>query len=191
MSLLLRLLCAAILVGALFRFALPFLVSLAIREPPVEDDSRILVYSRAVKVIVVGLGAMAVAVLTFIVAMIDSGPILGWLAVIGLMVALILPLALEVFFVRIAWDDSNIYTRSPWRLPRTVPLSSVQSCDYSVKLRWYRIRTRGHGIVRLPFDLERLPEESGLIHRDRGIPELLSALPCPLPGKPPRTSFIR
>ena len=54
---------------------------------------------------------MAVAILTLIVAMIDGGPMWGWLALIGLFVALILPMVIEAFFVRIAWDDTNIYTR--------------------------------------------------------------------------------
>jgi len=89
-----------------------------------------------------------------------------------LFVGLILPLHLEAYFVTITWDDETIYTRSPWRRSRTIPLSSVRHCDFSQTLQWYRIRTEGYGIVRLHMFA-------------RGIPRLLAALPVPNPGYPP------
>ena len=89
-----------------------------------------------------------------------------------LFVGLILPLHLEAYFVRITWDEDAIYTRSPWRRSRTIPLSSVTRCDFSPSMQWYRVRTGGYGIVRLHMFA-------------RGIPQLLAALPVPNPGYPP------
>ncbi|MES2706806.1 MAG: hypothetical protein V4726_09415 [Verrucomicrobiota bacterium] len=83
----------------------------------------------------------------------------------------VLGLYLEVFFVRVSWDSENIHTRSPWRRSRLIPFSAVKSCDVSHMMQWYRIRTAGFGIVRLPF-------------LGRGIPQLLAALPCPAPDWP-------
>ncbi|QQL44584.1 hypothetical protein [Sulfuriroseicoccus oceanibius] len=90
-----------------------------------------------------------------------------------LFVGLTLSLHLEAYFVTITWDDGTIYTRSPWRCSRMIPLSSVRHCDFSQTLQWYRIRTQGYGIVRLHIFA-------------RGIPQLLAALPVPNPGYPPK-----
>ena len=62
---------------------------------------------------------------------------------------LIIPLFLEAQFVKITWDNQNIYTKSPWRKSRIIPLSSVTKSDYSYSLNWYRIYTQDHGIIRL------------------------------------------
>lgn len=82
-------------------------------------------------------------------------------------------LFLEVFGVLVTWDGSYLYTRSPWRTPRIIPLKSVVSCDYSPAWQWYRLHTRDHGVVRLHL-------------LARGIPKLLAALPCAVPPYPPR-----
>ncbi|MGV3658667.1 MAG: hypothetical protein ACO1TE_00735 [Prosthecobacter sp.] len=97
--------------------------------------------------------------------------ILPAVLVVALFVALVLPLHLETFGVRIAWDEQNIYTRSPWRKSRTIPISSIQSCDYSASMQWYRIRTASHGIIRVS-------------HLMSGTPSLLAILPC---AHPPST----
>lgn len=89
-----------------------------------------------------------------------------------LFVGFILLLHLEAYFVTITWDDKNIYTRSPWRRSRTIPLSSVTRCDFSQTLQWHRIRTEGYGIVRLHIF-------------SRGIPQLLAMLPVTNSGYPP------
>jgi hypothetical protein len=91
--------------------------------------------------------------------------------------ALLLPLHIETFGASITWDETNIYTRSPWRRPRTVPFSSVKSCDFSPAMQWYRIRTDGHGIVRLHAYMS-------------GIPDLLRMLPCASPPYPPNMSML-
>jgi hypothetical protein len=91
---------------------------------------------------------------------------------VGMFVALNLPLQVEFFGVSITWDDTNIYTRSPWRGRRTIPFSAVKSCDYFALCQWYRIHTEGHGIIRLHLYMS-------------GIPDLLRELPCPSPQYPP------
>ena len=84
---------------------------------------------------------------------------------------------LEAQLVLIDWDDKFLYTRSPWRRARTIPWSSVERCDYSESMQWYRIRTRRHGIVRVSIYL-------------KGVPNLLSALPVNHPKYPPRTAMF-
>jgi hypothetical protein len=89
-----------------------------------------------------------------------------------LFVGLVSPLHLEAYFVRIIWNDETIHTHSPWRRSRRIPISSVTRCDFSRSMQWYRIHTKGYGMVRLPMFA-------------RGIPQLLEALPVPNPGYPP------
>ncbi len=99
----------------------------------------------------------------------DLGPAAG---AVALFIALLLPLHLEAFRVRIVWDEQGMHTRSPWRRPRDIAFSEVVSCDYSSSMKWYRIRTRRQGIVRLHWLMQ-------------GIPELLAQLPCDAPPYPP------
>ena len=92
--------------------------------------------------------------------------------VFGLFTALVLPLHLEVFCVRITWDEAFIHTRSPWRKARKIPFSAVRSCDYSTSMQCYRIHTFACGTIWLsPWA--------------QGTAELLAALPCSHPGFPP------
>lgn len=78
----------------------------------------------------------------------------------------------ETYLLKITWDDEHIFTRSPWRPSRTIPLASVERCDFSKSMAEYRIHTKGHGIVRLSMFA-------------RGIPGLLEILPVSHPGYPP------
>lgn len=82
--------------------------------------------------------------------------------------SLTLVLHLEAFGTRVTWDDRNIYTKSPWRRRRIIPFAAVRACDFSQTLQWYRIYTEDQGIIRLHTLM-------------RGVPELLSALPCDVP----------
>lgn len=135
-------------------------------------DQRVVSYPKALKLFVMSGWIATVAIAIFAGCTAKNADIKNAVAVVGLFIALILPLHLEAYGVLITWDDTNIYTRSPWRKCRTIPFSSVRSCDYSNSMQWYRIHTEEHGIVRL--------------HQlARGIPELLAALPCTHPGYPP------
>lgn len=90
--------------------------------------------------------------------------------------SMVVPLILEFYVVRISWDNSQIYTSSPWRRPRAIPRSAILSCDFSIWAQWYRVHTAGYGTVR--------------VHRYMsGIPEFLCELPCVTPSYPPPTTF--
>jgi hypothetical protein len=56
---------------------------------------------------------------------------------------------IEVFFVRIEFDDTWIYATSPWRADRAIPWSDITECRYSHINRWHVIRTRDNGTLRL------------------------------------------
>jgi hypothetical protein len=55
---------------------------------------------------------------------------------------------IEVFFVRIEFDDAFFYPVVPWRRPRQIPWTDVDSVEFSPRNSWYLIRTRHHGVVR-------------------------------------------
>ncbi|MES2706665.1 MAG: hypothetical protein V4726_08690 [Verrucomicrobiota bacterium] len=87
-------------------------------------------------------------------------------------IAVMLPLHLEVHKFEITWDGYWIYTKSFWRRPRRIPVNSVTQCDYYHILQSYRIATRKNGIIRVPIFT-------------KGIPELLAVLPINVPAYPP------
>src|SRR5262245_34827870 len=73
---------------------------------------------------------------------------LAWM-VGGVLAAGSLYIFLEVFLVRIEFDDSFICPFSPWRGRRRIPWSDISSYSFSEANRWYVVRTRTHGTVRV------------------------------------------
>jgi hypothetical protein len=75
------------------------------------------------------------------------------LAAFGLVIAFCIAcgaLALEIFFVSIHFDEIEIKTRSPWRRARSIPWESVEEATYSPSMKWFKVKTRGYGSIRLP-----------------------------------------
>lgn len=56
---------------------------------------------------------------------------------------------LELFFVKISYDDKFIYTKSPWRKSRAIPIDDVLSVDYSELASWHVLKTNKHGYIRI------------------------------------------
>jgi len=160
------------LTAAVVPFVLGWLLKSSQAETLAQAGNRTVSYPKALKVFVI-LGWIAtVGIAIFAGLTAKNADVKNAAAIVGLFIALVLPLHLEVYGVQISWDDTHIHTRSPWRRYRKIRFSAVRSCDYSNGMQWYRIRTDGHGIIRL--------------HQlTRGIPDLLAALPCPHPGYPP------
>lgn len=73
---------------------------------------------------------------------------LAWL-VSGVLATCGLCVFLEVFFVRIEFDESFIYLFSPWRGRRQIPWSDVLSRDFSNVSQWHVIRTGTQGTLRV------------------------------------------
>jgi len=60
-----------------------------------------------------------------------------------------LSLALESNFVKITDNDEFIRTHSPWRTSRVIPWLDVVGLKYSVMMRWYVLKTRESGKIRM------------------------------------------
>lgn len=56
---------------------------------------------------------------------------------------------LEVFLVRITFDESGISARSPWRGSRRIAWSEIIGYDFSGWNRWHLLRTTRQGTLRL------------------------------------------
>ena len=59
------------------------------------------------------------------------------------------PLILESFLVRIAFDEDSVYCFSPWRSNREIPFSELGEPQYSDSMQWWLIPTKSHGYIRL------------------------------------------
>lgn len=73
----------------------------------------------------------------------------GLLIASGVMTALFLFFFIEMFFVRIEFDESRITTFTPWRTSRQIPWSDIISFSHDQAHGWYLVKTRTHGILRL------------------------------------------
>jgi uncharacterized Tic20 family protein len=160
------------LTGVIVTLVLLWLLKSARAETTADEGLRVVAYPRAFKVLVVLGWVVTAAMVVFVGVVAKDADFLPLLAMFGLFATLILPLHLEVFGVLITWDETFIYTRSPWRKSRKIPLTAVRSCDYSASMMWYSVRTDGHGTIRLS-------------QFAKGIPGLLAVLPCTHPGYPP------
>lgn len=156
-------------------FALTLFMRSAQRESIAKAGSRTVAYPFSLRLFVIA-GWLGVIVLWIFGAYLaENADPKNASMIAALFGLLLLPLHLEVFGVLITWDDANIYTKSPWRKSRSIPLNSILSCDYSVSMQWYRVQTQGYGVVR--------------IHSlTRGIAEFLTALPCAHPPFPPHAT---
>ena len=63
--------------------------------------------------------------------------------------SLVLLLVLEFHRVTVAFDATSIFCQSPWRRSRVIPWTDVMSIKYSPPLRWYVVKTKVHGTLRL------------------------------------------
>ena len=101
----------------------------------------------------------------------ELGGMPSFYVLFGFALLICVPMILEVHFTEIRIEQGTIYTRSPWRQKRSIPLSSILSCDFSQSLLWYRIRTRNDGVIRIHMYMS-------------GAPMILWQLPCEVPRKP-------
>ena len=75
-------------------------------------------------------------------------PVTAMLA-IAMVGAAAIALNLEFFGVRILYDAEGIETRSPWRRRRRIPWEATRIVRYTPILKWYELKTVGHGTVRM------------------------------------------
>lgn len=73
----------------------------------------------------------------------------GLLVAGGVMTALFLYFFIEMFFVRIEFDEARISTFTPWRSSRQIPWSDIASFRHDEAHCWYIIQTRTHGTLRV------------------------------------------
>jgi len=72
--------------------------------------------------------------------------------------ALVLPIAIEVFFVRIGFDNEKIYCYSGWRQNRVVEWNEVESAKFSEISQWWVLKTKKSGKVRVSIYLSGLED---------------------------------
>jgi hypothetical protein len=159
------------LIAIIVPVVLGWMIRSARKETQATAGSHSVSYPKAMRIFVYAGWAVIVAVVVLAAFTAKKSDLPSVLGILALFTALVLPLHLETFGVKIEWDDENIYTRSPWRKPRTIPFAAIRSCDYSGTMQWYRIHTDGYGIIRMSQYL-------------RGTPDLLRALPCHTPHHP-------
>lgn len=112
------------------------------------DGELILEYARPMKLLV---GIFWACWLGFAVAALFAPPkdrIMALTVVAGFLL-LVVPLHMEFFKVRIAFDSNGINTRSPWRAARSIPWSVVERAWFSQAMQWYVVQTKELGRIRL------------------------------------------
>jgi enamine deaminase RidA (YjgF/YER057c/UK114 family) len=121
----------------------------AVRPESTEvDGQHVLSYRRPVKAIVIVFWLWWVGFVGAALFAPTNERIVSAVVVLGFLL-LVLSLHLEFFGVRIAFDETGIRARSPWRRKRVIPWSAVTNVWDSPMLRWYVVETTDFGQVRL------------------------------------------
>lgn len=128
---------------------LRLLVSVAEREARNAPARRTATYPKVLKALVV-LAWIVVSAIPFLLRRFEIAR--GWQSAVNaglLSLAVMLVVHLEVFRTKISWDGYWMYTRSPWRRDRRIPIGTVSACLSWPVLSLYILRTQ-KGLVILP-----------------------------------------
>jgi hypothetical protein len=68
-----------------------------------------------------------------------------------------LPLFMEFFGVKIAFDENSIYCYSPWVKNRIVVWDEIEEIEFSESMQWWVIKTKNKGKIRLHVFLSGIP----------------------------------
>lgn len=69
-----------------------------------------------------------------------------------------LSLWVEFYLVSIEFTSTDIHTRSPWRKKRQIKWEDITEYSYSEINRWYKLKTKSNGIIRLSILLSGLDD---------------------------------
>ena len=89
---------------------------------------------------------MGLAVLFFFVNEEGKEPVF-WMA--AGFAALVLPLFIEFFFVKLGYNDETLLCYSPWRSNRTVRFEDMEKPVFSESMQWWEMPTKSQGKVRV------------------------------------------
>ena len=140
-----------VLVALIVPLALSALAKSAQVPAEIRDGMKWLEYGSVFRTItfVLGLIPFGLGYLYFIVTPENKFPILMMILGFG---ALVVPLFLESFFVKIGFNDSMVHCYSPWRSNRQIKFSDLGEPVFSESLQWWVIPTKTQGKIRLqPF----------------------------------------
>ncbi|QDU19087.1 hypothetical protein [Urbifossiella limnaea] len=137
---------AAAAVGGLIGVAV--IAATARRTAEVRGGTSLLEYGRPVKVSAGAFWVLWVVVVVLSVTQPTDDPLEG-AGIVLLFSALVLSYYLEVFGVRLEFDESGIRTRSPWRAGRRIGWVEVTRVWYNPILQWHVVETTNQGRVRL------------------------------------------
>jgi hypothetical protein len=137
------------LIGGAVGCAVLFLLLRTVQPLPARKDGKfVLFFGRAIRFF--GVAALCLGTF-FLYAAAHSSPdqrVLAW-SVAGTLAAGSFYLFLEVWFVRIEFDEQFIYATSPWRGKRQIPWEAVEALEYSERNQWFVLKTTDQGSVRI------------------------------------------
>ncbi len=93
----------------------------------------------------------------------------GMLMASGILAAVALFFFIEMFFVRIEFDETRIKTHTPWRSSREIPWSDIQSFQHDQAHCWYIIQTRTHGTLRISTLLSGINDFATKLHHHASV----------------------
>jgi len=112
------------------------------------DGAHVMRYGRSLKLLTVGFWVCYVGAFVGAFFARPDGR-LPLLITISSFLLMILVFHIEMFNVRVVYDETGVRTFSPWRRRRVIPWSAFRRVYFSAPLKWYVVETDGYGCVRL------------------------------------------
>jgi hypothetical protein len=93
---------------------------------------------------------MAIVIgLLFVLFDVEEDQIIAVIFLIAFFTISSIALAIEVFKVKIGFNDKEIKCKSGWRNDRTIPWDKVKRVHYNQGMKWWVIKTEGKGDIKL------------------------------------------
>lgn len=126
------------------------LLQAARRAPARRDGLRWVEYGREVRLVAVILTVvLASGAVYFVAAAPSQGMLPIGIAAAASTLALVAVMDLEIWCVRIGFDDATVYCHSPWRRSRQIPIAELGVPRFSALAQWWVIPSRSQGSIRI------------------------------------------
>jgi hypothetical protein len=99
----------------------------------------------------------------------NPGAIGHYMVVIGLFLSFAVYLLPEAYFVKFTVSGTTIFCESPWRKNRRIEVSDIVKVSFSQALKYYNLKTRNDGIIRVYMYMNGVPRFLDFLERQLKI----------------------
>lgn len=149
------------------------LVSIAQKRDSSEGDVLVIEYGRIFKVLVFLflLFSLVMPALMHLQELnnVQDYNVFQYASAAGFFLILSIYLFIEFYYVKYVVDGKTIKCLSPWRKDRLVNIDEIIDVSFSHVFKYYKLKTKGKGVIRVYMFMERLPRFLDILERELNV----------------------